>query len=187
MGNFPPKNIVLWSINSPYLVSNCMCVLSFDSSPSLLFTTDDGLFSRSFSTYTFLLVGCFEFGSRIIHFLPRVWCTDDPSVWGNCTPSCIHWDLVWAALYFPLSQRMPYCLNIGAFSKRGRLTVWVCSSAHYVGMLLAALVVEASVSFCIHPLGTSPCVCAINEFPFTLFSSSYKFYHWCFFLPDWYE
>lgn len=96
-------------------------------------------------------------------------CTHDPSVWGDCAALCIHWDLVWAALSFPLSQRMFYCHSIDAFSKRGRLTVWVCSSAYYVGILLVALVMEASVSLCIHKLGTSSHASVLQKFPFTLF------------------
>lgn len=127
--------------------------------------------------HSYWWVVCVESGSSIINFLPPVWCTHDASVWGDSTALCIHWDLVWAALSFPPSQRMLYCLNIDAFSKRGRLTVWVCSSAHYVGMLLVALVVEASASLCIHSLGTSLHECAIKKFLFTLFSFSYNCYH----------
>lgn len=126
---------------------------------------------------------CVEFGSSIINFLPPVWCTHDPSVWGDCTALCIDWDLVWAALSYTLSQRMLYCLSIDAFSERGRLTVWVCSSAHYDGMLLVAL--EASVSSRIHPLGNSSRVYAIKNFSLTLFFPIIIITR-VFYLPDWY-
>lgn len=68
-------------------------------------------------------------------------------------------------------------------SKRGRLTVWVCSNAHYAGMLLVVLVVEAFVSLCIRSLGGTSCVCVLKKFLFTLFSLSLVVFIKRFFFP----
>lgn len=59
--------------------------------------------------------------------------------------------------------------------------------SHYVGMLLVALVVEASVSLCIHPLGTSSHVWNSKKFPLTLFFfSPIIIITGVFYLPGWY-
>lgn len=89
---------------------------------------------------------------------------------------------MWAALSFPLSQRMLYRLSINSFSKSGRLAVWTCTGAHYVGLLIRVLAIEASLngfiqwaSLHVHvSLKTSP----FPGFPLLR-------YHW-FYLTGWY-
>lgn len=96
--------------------------------------------------YLYVLTGevlCWIWIQHYSSFLTS--CLVHSSVW-NCVALCIHGDLVWAALSFPLSQRMLYRLSINSFSKRGWLAVWTCTGAHYVGLLIRTLAVEASLN-----------------------------------------